>query len=260
MKRLKIVISLALMLMVGGSLWAQSHSNGALYLGASFPIKDFARFDALDNLALFDADSKECGASIGFNAGLKWYFNMGIPGASGLGVLFSIDGFYNGPNAQLEEAYRSNEGQNGSQFLGGSFAYKSTPKYINAPVMIGLNYIYDLTSSLSVYAEAGGGANVRYITPLKTMGTVMLLGFENKEVSTQHYDIGFSFAWQAGIGIEVGRKFRVGCSFYDFGKTNLRGEEVVTTTVGNNTSNNSYLNTFGTMRPLMILGRIGFSF
>lgn len=253
MKKIKSFIVLSLVFFLCGQMMGQS--SGAFYLGASFPMKDFAKFDGFENFALTDANSNQGGAAIGFNAGLKWYFNMGV---KGLGVMFSLDGFYNGPNADLETAYRNNEGQIGSS---GSFAYNSTPKFINVPAMVGLNYIYNFNPSFGLYIEAGAGGNVRFITPMETVGTLMVAGVENKEIATQEYDVGFSFAWQAGAGIEVAKNFRVGCSFYNLGKAVVKGEETVKRTIGNNTSlDTPKYNTLGTLNPVMVLARIGFSF
>lgn len=255
MNKIKSMIVLLLMLFVGGQMMGQT--NGALYLGASFPMKDFAEFDGFDDFALVNADADDGGASIGFNAGLKWYFNMGVPG---LGVMLSIDGFYNGPCSALKDAYRNNESQSGGQYISGSFSYNSTPKYINVPAMVGLNYIYNFNSNFGLFVEAGAGGNARFITPMETVGKFEVLDVERKVLTSQNYDAAFSFAWQVGAGFEVAKNFRVGCSFYNLGKATVKGEQTEKTTIGSNTNTSTNFNIFGTVKPVMVLARIGFSF
>ena len=255
MNRIKSMIVLLLMFFVGGQMMGQS--NGALYLGASFPMSDYAEFDGLDDFALMNADADDGGAGIGFNAGLKWYFNMGVPG---LGVMLSLDGFYNGPCAALKDAYRNSESQGGGQYISGSFAYKSTPKYINVPAMVGLNYIYNFNSNFGLYVEAGAGGNARFITAMETEGKLSVLGVERKVLTNQKYDAAFSFAWQVGAGFEVAKNFRVGCSFYDLGKAAVKGDQTVKTTTGSNTETSNNYKTYGTVKPVMLLARVGFSF
>jgi hypothetical protein len=74
--------------------------------------------------------------------------------------------------------------------------------------------------------------------------------------------MGFSFAYQAGIGIEVARNLIIGCSFYDLGKAQVKGDETIVTKLAGSTnpSTKENYNTFGTVHPYMIMARIGFSF
>ncbi|MCR5660347.1 MAG: PorT family protein [Bacteroidales bacterium] len=259
MKKLVKVFALAVMLIMGGQAMAQT--RGALFLGASFPMKDFAAFDDFNDFALtsnYD-DSDDAGAGIGFNAGIKWYFNVGV---EGLGVMLSVDGFYNGPGSDLKTAYRDMESSYDGQIYDGSFKYNATPKYINVPAMLGVNYIYHINPNFGVYAEAGAGGNLRFITEMESVNKMSLLGVETQTTTTQAYDKAFSFAWQAGVGIEVAKNLVIGCSFYDLGKAQVEGDQTVKTktieTGSSNTTTNH--NSMGIVHPMMFLGRIGFSF
>ena len=256
MKKLASLIALSLMLFMGGKMMGQS--RGALYLGVSFPNGDYAEFDDFNDFAL-TSDGDDGAAGIGFNAGAKWYFNVGV---EGLGVMLSFDGFYNGPNSNLKEKYRNNESEYTGHYISGSFTYRSKPRYINVPAMLGINYIYDFNHNFGIYAEVGAGANASFITSKETRAELEVLGLEKIEVRSQQYDVGFSFAWQVGVGIEVAKNFRIGCSFYDFGKAKVKGEETIRTTnlLDNSVRIESHYNTFGELKPIMVLGRIGFSF
>ena len=238
-----------------------AQSRGTFFLGATFPMKDYAEFDDFNDFALtsIDADDDEGGAGIGFNAGFKWYYNVGI---KGLSVMLSLDGIYNGPNADLKTAYRNNEGSSGNEWVGGSFSYNSTPKYFNVPFMLGLNYIYHFNPNLGIYVEAGAGGNLRFITAMETTGKTNFVGVENQVVTKQKYDNAFSFAYQVGAGFEVARNLVIGVSFYDLGKADVKGDTSVKTknTITNDTSTTNSYNTFGTVHPIAILGRIGFCF
>ena len=251
MKKIKILV-MSLLLVVGGHALAQT--RGAMFLSASFPMGDYADFDGFDEFALTSADAEDddAGAAIGFNVGLKWYFNVGV---KGLGVMLSLDGFYNGPNADLKDAYRKNEGYFGNQIVGNGLEYKATPKYINVPVMLGMNYIYHFNPNLGVYVEAGAGGNLRFITNMEYVTNTHVLFYETNTKVTNKYDSAFTFAYQVGAGIEVAKNLVIGCSFYDLGKANVKGERVV-----KGDSNSPYGETWGKVRPMMLLARIGFSF
>jgi hypothetical protein len=255
MMKLARIFALVAMMVIGGQAMAQT--NGALYLGASFPMKDFARYDGINQFALQTVDATQAGAAIGFNAGLKWYFNVGV---KGLGVMLSLDGFYNGPNSDLKADYRN--GQWSGDYVSGSFSYNATPKYINVPAMLGLNYLYTINPQLGIYAEAGVGGNMRFITEMESVGTLNIGIIESSVKTTQKYDNAFSFAFQAGLGFEIAKNLRIGCSIYNLGKGEVKGEETEkTTTLNDNISNtNTAYRTFGSIQPIMVLGRVGFSF
>lgn len=257
MKKTIKLIALAVMLIMGGQAMAQT--RGAMLISGAFPMSDFAEFDGFDDFALMQVDEEDAGAGIGFSVGFKWYFNVGV---KGLGVMLSADGIYNGPNANLKAAYREKENHYDGPFVDGSFTYNATPKHINVPVMLGLNYIYHVNPNFGIYAEAGLGGDMHFLTKMESVAQGSLLGVENKVTTTQKYDMGFSFAYQAGIGIEVARNLVIGCSFYDLGKAQVKGDETIVTKLAgstNATTKENY-NTFGTVHPYMIMARIGFSF
>lgn len=253
MKKNVKVFALAVMMVICGQAMAQSRGN--MFVGASIPMKDYAEFDGFNEFALttFDTDENNAGAGIGFNAGIRWYFNVGV---KGLDVMLSIDGIYNGPNSDLKTAYRKNEGTT----LGTDFKYNSTPKIINLPAMLGLNYIYRINPNLGIFIEAGAGGNLRFITEMESITKTAALNVQVRE--TQHYDNTFSFAYQAGIGFEVAKNLVIGCSFYDLGSAEVKGDHTLKTTIlnDNTTNSTSDYRTMGSVHPIMILGRIGFSF
>ena len=257
MRKIVKMFAMAVLMMMCGQTMAQT--RGVFSLGPTFPMKDFAAFDGnVDKFALTGYDENDAGAGIGFNAGLKWYFNVGV---EGLNVLLSIDGFYSGPNADLKNAYRNKETEIGNSILNGSFKYNSTPKIINVPAMLGVNYIYHFNPNLGIFVEAGAGGNLRFITNLETVSKVTVASVETKQVITNDYEKAFSFAYQAGLGIEVAKNLVIGCSFYDLGKASVNMTERKKTVVNNGTPDNyTDHKELGIVHPVMVLGRIGFSF
>ncbi|MBQ4398484.1 MAG: outer membrane beta-barrel protein [Bacteroidales bacterium] len=256
MKKLVRLFALVAMMVIGGQAMAQT--RGAMFLGASFPMSDFGEFDGFNEFALTQYDESDAGAGIGFNVGLKWYFNVGV---EGLGIMLSADGFYNGPNSDLKTAYR-----NDNLWYDGwadieNFSFSSTPKYINVPVMLGINYRYYLNPNFGIYVEAGAGGNLGLITEMETSFDSRVSAIHGKYKVTTNYDKAFSFAYQAGAGIEVAKNLVVGCSFYHLGSRQVEGNRTMKMVDGNaGPYNESEYLKFGKITPIMVLGRIGFSF
>ena len=255
MRKLRILF-VALIWVVGVQVMAQS--RGSLFLGATMPLKEYAQFESFDNFALFN-EGNNGGAGVGFNVGFKWYYNVGV---KGLGVMLSLDGFYNGQNPALKLAYREQQGQLGNQVLGTSFHYNATSSFIHVPAMLGVNYIFRASPQFAIFAEAGAGANLRFITGMESVRDETILTVDTKTRTLIKYDNVFSFAYQAGLGIEIAKVFVLSFSFYDLGNGIVKGEEEVrvTTLNDNVTTTDVQYKTYGNVHPIMLVGRIGFSF
>ena len=246
MKRIKSLICLSLMIVMGGQLVAQTH--GTMFLGASFPKGDFSMVNGYSSTAIFgNEDQTFGGAGLGFNAGLKWDFGVGVPG---LAVLLSVDGFYNGPSADMKDCYK--DLANGYDLLFDNVE-QSTSRYINVPAMLGLRYTYYLNPQFGLFVEGGAGGDARFITNHQVKYTDLL---GTKHIDTEKFNTTIAFAWQAGLGIEVSRNLVLGCSFYDLGKSEVEGE--VTTMIGSESATSDFKR--GTLKTTMLLARIGFKF
>lgn len=261
MNKLFRMFALAILMIIGSQAMAQT--RGALFVGASFPMKDYKEFNNFNDFALTSTNASATygGAGVGFNAGLKWYFNVGV---KGLGVMLSVDGFYNGPNSDLKTAYRDGKG---IQWIDGfgdnfeNFSFNSTPKYINVPAMLGINYRYYLNPNFGIYVEAGAGGNLGLITDMETTFDSHVSAIHGKYKVTTSYDKAFSFAYQAGAGIEVAKNLVVGCSFYHLGARQVEGSRTTKMVDGNATPINKTEHLeYGEVTPIMVLGRIGFCF
>ena len=133
MKTIKSLIILSLVLMLGGQMMGQKTTHGSMFLSAAFPVGDYADGDKMQDIALGGLDD-EGGAGIGGNIGFKWNFGVGVPG---LGVMLSLDGFFNGPNGDMKDYYKTvaNEWE-----VGFNNVTVRSPKYFNVPVMLGVHY------------------------------------------------------------------------------------------------------------------------
>ena len=248
MNKLLKVFAMTVMLVLGGQAMAQTH--GTMFLGASFPMGDFGKVNNLSSTALWGDEYQTFGgAAIGFNAGLKWDFGIGIPG---IAVILSVDGFYNGPSADMKECYKNLE--NGTDYLNNEVD-QTTPKYINVPAMLGLRYTFRLNPQLAIYAEGAAGGNARFITDYTMKYTDLL---NTKHTDTKVFSTAYTFAYQAGLGIEVSKNLVIGCSFYNLGGAIVKGNGTNKPSIINGSG--SYDFEHGTLNPTMVLGRIGFRF
>ena len=204
-------------------------------------------------------EENDAGAAVGFNAGFKLYFNVGV---EGLSAMVSADGFYNGLNSDLKAAFRDNESSyDFGELLNGSFKYEETPKYFNLPIMIGVNYLYHFNPNFGFFIEAGAGGNFNLITDLGTITKGQFLGQERIYRDNTDYDNAFTFAYQAGIGFEVAKNLVISCSLYDLGKADVKAELTHRVIVNQDSaSETKEYKTYGNIHPVMIVGRIGFNF
>lgn len=243
MKKLSKVFALAVLLIIGGQAMAQT--RGTMYLSAALPMGDYAEVNQLGSTAIWGGENDTYGgAGIGFNAGLKWDFGIGVRGVS---VVLSVDGIYNGPNADMKDCYKDLKE---TYSLLNSNITMTTPKYVNVPAMLGLRYTLYLNPQLGIFAEGGVGGNARFITDC-TIKYTDLVGNKHNEV--YEYNTALSFAYQAGLGIEVSRNLVIGCSLYNLGAAPVTGTYRV-----DNLGEVEFEN--GTLEPVMVLGRIGFRF
>ena len=245
MKKLVRLFALAALVIMGGHAMAQTH--GYMSLGATFPMGNYGNGTA-EEWALTNETSTNGGASIGFNAGLKWDFGVGVPG---LNVMLSIDGFYNGLNDNLKEYFDKKIVDIKNDPLVKDYSV-TRPRYINLPVMAGLNYIIYPTNSFGIFIAGGVGGNCRWITNYEE--TIKYVGDVVSATTLMKYKTAFSFAYQVGAGFEVAKNFIIGVSYYDLGGSKIIAERT-RPVVGNDVYNN-----VNGVRPRMLLARIGFRF
>ena len=245
MKKFLSLIMLSALMFTGLQLSAQSQIY--LNLSGAIPTGDFADGDYPDWGLIYD--DTEGGAGFGFNAGLKIKIATGV---NGLWGMITLDGIYNGLNSDLREYFEDHIDEYESSYSDYSL---KTPKYINIPVMGGVNYTYNFNPKFGLFAEAGLGANLRVITTGEEFQETSI----KKDTYTKEYDPKVSFAFQLGGGIELSKRFTIGIDYYNLGTAKVKGKEShkVKNTNG---GSNSYSDKFSLKRitPTIVMLRIGF--
>ena len=248
----KVLFFMAFVAMMVGGAFAQS--SFTLKLGASFPQGKFGEGDK--NRWGLSSNDKRGGAGTGFSVGGEWV--KAVSGVEGLGVLFSVDAIYNGLNSDIKDAVDELEEElEDDNSISDYSIYK--PSYINIPLMVGLNYSYALNGTLSVFGNAGIGANVRIITP-----AVEEYVYENESAEAEYkYTNSFTpavtLSWRIGVGMKVNDKFSISLEYYVLGDSKVKGKYESTSyysTTGNH-SENSYDFKYGKINPTMLLLRLG---
>lgn len=246
MNRVFKMMMVAVLLFAGNLLFAQT--NVYLNLGGAIPVGDFADGDE-SGFGLVSDDFTEGGAGMGFSVGLKFKFNTGL---KGLGVILSLDGIYNGLNSDVKDWFEDVEN---SWEEDGDVTMK-TPKYINVPLMAGVNYTYDINSNFGIYGEAGLGVNFRHITNLSL--EVKDSGW--KENLTYKYDPTFTFAYQLGAGVEINKKIILGINYYNLGAGKVSGRVTEKESYNGSSDSDSEKFKYKRVTPSMVMLHVGFKF
>ena len=244
MKKLSTLIIAAILMFAGSQLFAQT--NIYLNLSGAIPNGDFA--DGDENEWGLLGEDYEGGAGIGFNVGLK--FNIAT-GVNGLRAMITFDGIYNGLNSELRDAFED-------AIETGEDNYKeyelTTPKYINIPVMGGVNYTYNFNNKFGLFAEAGLGPDLHIITKMeeyREQGSA-------KRTDTWEYDPKISLAYQVGGGIELSRRITIGVSFYNLGKGKVKGKHSYKVKDTGSSYSDSDPFSWKRITPTIVMLRVGF--
>lgn len=230
-----LVAAVAAMVMGLGTLNAQS----TIYIGGVMPLSDYGD-GTFSDFGLINGSSEKGGAGLGFTIGAKYR----MPLTSGLSVMFTGDIMFNSLKDTITNV---NDGSN-----------STNPNYINVPLMAGLNYEHSLGGSLSIYAEAGAGLNIRFITDYE--GAVNVSGLASAD-ATFSYDPAFTFAYQGGIGLKFNDKYSIGVNYYALGKADVKGTASGSVSVlGAAVSTGDHDFTAGKVNPSMLTIRLGYDF
>lgn len=212
-KKMLLAAFLTAALMGGNSLFAQS--NSILNLGLNIPQGSFG--SNTNTCALLDPNSENGGANLGANLGLKFIADTK---AKGLGIMFTIDGMYNGlqKDLKIKDYLHADIPE-----IAGLDAKIKNPSYINMPILLGLNYTYNFTNMIGIYAEGGAGVNVRFILPCKLSANGSILGVNTEYSYELHYTPKASFAFEFGGGILISKAITLGVNYYYLGSATVSG-------------------------------------
>lgn len=125
--------------------------------------------------------------------------------------------------------------------------------------MVGLNYSYALNGTLSVFGNAGIGANVRIITPFVTEYEYENESAEAEYKYTDSFTPAVTLSWRIGVGMKVNDIFSISLEYYALGDSKVKGKHESTvyySTSGDHTEDSSNFK-YGKINPTMLLLRLG---
>jgi opacity protein-like surface antigen len=247
-------IGLSLLLMAILPITAKAQKTEySIHFGETLPVDSYRASKSYDGNVAWLSKTTLAGADVGINLGGKMKYNFDA--VEGLGIIATIDIFYNGDNVDVENWQEDNIAHLKEEY---SLERVSivTPKYINIPVMIGINYDREISKNTNFWAETAIGVNASKITDLIiNMPQVE----DNDVIYTQHYKTMAGWAFQAGIGIKMADKISVGVHYNSLGSIKVKGKAELDGAL----ANSAYIGSrFSLLRiyPSMFSIRLGYHF
>jgi len=198
MKQL-IVIAFAL---VGIIHVSKAQGFFQFHAGPAFPTNDFGD-DDYDDAIYYGSGN----ASTGLNLGIKYYSPIKD---NGLSLVLSMNLFYNPLSKDfrddLEKYLEDDLSLDGITF----------PKYINIPIMAGINYKLPVTEELAFFGEGNLGFNILKITNFKYEGD----DYKYSEKFSPSLKLGYTI----GGGVLIKDKYSIGLNYYGLGSHKCKSE------------------------------------
>lgn len=212
MKRLTSIVLTAAMVFSSACLSAQT--NGfSLHIGGTMPVGSFAQ----SSNAFLNYGSGQAAAAKGFAIGAKAQYSIPAPIVRRLKVMLTADLLYNGMQS---------EAKNNLEGYGNLYGYfeTSAPSYFNIPIMAGVNLSPVVLGPIKLYGEIGMGVNFRMVSDMQRVFEIKTPeGCTRQFAGTVSFDNAATFAFQLGVGVCVLNRVSVGLSYYNLGRTELKG-------------------------------------
>lgn len=255
MKKIVIAISILMMSISCGEIFAQK-DGFSLHLSGVFPNGKFGELGGLllDYGPVIDGGA----ASIGFGLGVKYQRSISL--VKNLRAMFEADIMYN----PLQEEIKDALDDLCFEWDGSISSSVSTSKYLNIPLMAGLNYSFDLAEKIKLYGELGVGLNVRLITK-NSIEKECIYYYNGVEYSYTtklgfEYNPAVSFACQVGVGVLLSEKLSVGLNYYNLGSAKVKGTYYEEDGVAAHGRYEESLNGYGSISPSMLTLKVGYHF
>lgn len=221
MRSLKFLSLIAVFAILGMNK-SNAQTDFSIHFGFVSPQGTYSDSYAQQEIVAWWTDTERAGAGFGVNFGAK--FSYGISSAKGLGVIATADVLFNSANKDVKSWLQDWEKELLEQ-EGIEDISITSPKYINIPIMIGLNYEYQLGSSgIKLFGEVEGGLNLGIITDFKGIAKVNDVDDQGEENLYYKYEPNTSFAFQIGAGIMFSEKYSLGIHYYNLGSQKIKGE------------------------------------
>lgn len=205
-----------------------SQTEFSIHVGGLKPTGHYKFNDLSNSFAIYSEYSDYAGTKLGYNFGTKVRYS--ISQVNGLGIIGSLDLFYNGLNKEVKEYFEEyyDEAYPIEDKYYNVKKSSNYPNIINIPLMLGANYKYDLNDNISVWAECALGINYRIITSHKYKMSYKWdyeshyygnASFTHSVTRKDSYDFknAFTFSRQIGLGAMLNERYSLGLHFYNLG-------------------------------------------
>ncbi len=182
---------------IASTLNGWSQNEFSFHAGLALPMGDFASDDEDDYNAL--------GAGTGFNFGFKYLHPFTN---SPLGYFIGADFFYNGLKKSIKD-----DTEDLLEDMNLPSVDITYSKFINIPVLTGLNLTVDAGENLMIFGEAGVGIDYFKITDL-TASSV-----QKVEII---YGSSTKFAYRIGAGLKINKKYLLNVNYNGLGTHNFK--------------------------------------
>lgn len=240
MRKIRLLLALAAALLLGAG---SANAQFSVYLGGAMPCQDFAA-GSIHNMALTSLDGTNGAARMGFTAGVKLRAYL----FDGFSFMITADVMGNGLNDSVTDVNVADSCTNA--------------RYLNIPIMFGINYELALSGAFAIYAEAAAGPTIRTVS--KYVGAVDFNTFNFYGNVSVDYSTEFSLGYQVGGGIKLFDRYYLGVNYY------MLGNETVTGTCSGTYINDSWGDPTptevqmtmeaGKYKPQLVTLRLGFEF
>lgn len=196
----KLISTLFMMWLSCCIVIAQSYNQ--FYLGFAFPQAEFGEDD-------FDNGMNGTGqATTGLHLGFTHYKPLKI---NNLYMTFSVSAIYNELSRDFKDEL---EEQSGFEDYEDEYDLEITyPRYFNIPVLIGLNYQYQLQDDIVIYGEGNIGGNIFKTTNLDFSGKDDYGPVEYKS----SFRTSYKFSYRYGVGLLYKDKYFLNLRYYNLG-------------------------------------------
>lgn len=233
------------------------HAEVKVLAGGS--IGDYGKYTNFNNSIYNTPEKTEAGA--GFTGGFGIKVAFGLP-VRNLALFVDADLLISATNKDLRKEF---DDGSISGTPGVTDYYNSTPVPINLPIMGGVRYDIDFNHNYGMFIEGGLGVNFGAITPITYNFTYTSGSTKTTVNASLDHHTNITFAFQAGLGFNLGQRIRLGVSYFNLGTNNTTWDATVKTTtkVGSSTSTTSDTQKDikgGKCNPQMIMGTLAIVF
>lgn len=239
---------------------ANSQVKFSMHIGGTLPLGTYA--DCLDTpnstqngdyIIAWNVKTDKAGAAVGFDLGAK--FRFPIPTVKGLGAIATADLFFNLSKKEARDCFNdymllvcSNNSISNYDL--------NVPKYVNIPVMCGLNYEYAISNNAKIWGEGAAGLDIGIITDLKMNCSEQDFNYKYSIA----YESQYTFAFQFGAGVLLSDRLSLGLHYYNLGSQKVKGNaKYIVTWYGGGESDKGIF-VFDRINPSMLCLRLGYHF